>query len=317
MSEDLKPTTYVCDDTVRQRLIALRDGGLSNTKLAAKLGCSSTIISQWLAVEGNLYPAEISKWEKRAEDFLRNDARRRASGVMTCECESTKRVGRALELIRRTNDVGVIVAEAGFGKTRALEKYCEENPTAVLYTVKSWACDKGAVEGAVFAAAGSSGYDGHTKRAVFLANKFTGSDRLLLVDDAHKLTRPALQWLFDFADETQCPLGLVGTPELLKKIEDDAQRFSRVGLKLELEPKNWRDLIAHLVATHAPTAGTGAATELVGLCEQVVAQHGHFRALHKQLKLAAELKEHAKEALTWPQVFRKAHLKLVRKYQLN
>ena len=164
-------------------------------------------------------------------------------------------------------------------------------------------------------AIGSTGYDGYSKRAQFLASKLTGSDRLLIVDDAHKLTRPALQWLFDFTDETQTPLGLIGTLELLDKIEDDAQRFSRVGLCYEIVPESPQELITHLIKTHAPSAN-GAAGELADLCEQVVVQHGHYRAVNKQLKLAAELKEHARKPITWPEAFRQAHTKLVRKYKL-
>ena len=313
-TEEKKVTVYPCNDGLRQRLIELRAGGLSNNKLAAKLGCSPAIVSQWLAPEGNTYPADIGKWEKRAEDFLRNEARRRASGVETTACDVSRQINAALEAIRRTNDVGAIMAEAGFGKTRAIELYCAQNPTAILFPVKSWACDKASIEGALFTAVGSAGYDHRTKRAVFLANKLTGSDRLLIVDDAHKLTRPALQWLFDFVDETQTPLGLIGTLELLDKIEDDAQRFSRVGLKYEIVPENPRDLIEHLVKTHAPQAN-GALGELCDLCEQVVAQHGHYRAANKQLKLAAELKE-SNSKLGWPQAFRQAHTQLVRKYKL-
>lgn len=329
------PTTYVCDDGIRQRLIALRDGGLSNTKLAGKLGCSATIISQWLAPEGNTYPADISKWERRAKDFLRNDARRMASGVTTIESPTSKLINYALERIRRNNDVGVITGEAGIGKTRGLEKYCEENPTAVLYTVKSWASDKQSVEGAVFEAVGSGGYDHRMKRAVFLANKFAGSDRLLVVDDAHKLTRPAIQWLFDFVDETQCPLGLVGTPALLPKIKDDPQRFSRVGLYVPIkssppfgvskkDEKELQALFAGLIEHHvrelSPGAKHSAFTELLTLSEQVVLQHGRFRALQKQLKQAAENKEkfeNSETPKTWPESFRLAHGDLVREYSLH
>lgn len=306
---------YPCNEGLRQRLIELRAGGLSNNKLAAKLGCSPAIVSQWLAPEGNTYPADIGKWEKRAEDYLRNEARRRASGVDTTDCDIARQINAALEAIRRTNDVGAIMAEAGFGKTRAIELYCLNNPTAIRFPVKSWACDKASIEGALFNAIGSTGYDGNSKRAQFLASKLTGSDRLLIVDDAHKLTRPALQWLFDFTDETQTPLGLIGTLELLDKIEDDAQRFSRVGLCYEIVPESPQELITHLIKTHAPSAN-GATGELADLCEQVVVQHGHYRAVNKQLKLAAELKEHAKKPITWPEAFRQAHTKLVRKYKL-
>lgn len=307
--------TYPGNEVLRQKLIAARENGLSNNKLATKLGCSSSVISQWLSDDGNIYPGDISKWEKRAQDFLQNEARRRASGVETTACDVSRQMNNALEVIRRTNDVGIIMAAPGYGKTRAIEVYIKENPTAILFTVKSWCSDKGSIEGALFEAVGSGGYNGNQKRALFLTDKLTGSDRLLIVDDSHKLTRPALQWLFDFTDETQTPLGLIGTFDLEDKIADDAQRFSRVGLRYEIVPKEPRELIKHLIRTHAPDISDGAFSQLVDLCEQVAAEHGHYRAVNKQLKLSAELQ--ANNGSAWPAAFREAHTQLVRKYKLN
>lgn len=312
---DKKPT-FPCNEAIRQRLLELRTGGLSNKQLATKLGCSTSIISQWLAQEGNLYTGNIEKWERSAEDFLRNEARRKASGVETVSCDVAKQLRTAFELIRKTNDVGMVMAEAGYGKTRGVELYVTENPTAILFPVKSWAADKQSIEGSLFSAVGSSGWDKQTKRAVFLATKLTNSDRLLIVDDAHKLTRPALQWLFDFTDETNIPMALVGTFDLDDKVADDAQRFSRVGLRYEIVPEKPRDLIEHLVTTHAPQVN-GCFAELCDLCEQVVSEHGHYRAANKQLKLAAELKEHSRKEISWAEAFRQAHTLLVRTYKLS
>lgn len=315
MSDEKKIPVYPCNEVIRQRLIEMRTAGLSNTKLSAKLGCSTSIISQWLAPEGNTYPADITKWERSADDFLRNEARRKASGVETADCDVARQLRSAFELIRKTNDAGIVMAEAGFGKTRGIELYLNDNPTCILYGVKSWAADKQSIEGALFDAVGSGGWDKQTKRAVFLAKKLTGSDRLLIVDDAHKLTRPALQWLFDFADETQIPVAFVGTLELEDKVADDAQRFSRIGVRYEIVPEKPRDLIEHLVRTHAPDAN-GAFADLCDLAEQVVREHGHYRSANKQLKLAAELKEASRKDISWQEAFRKAHPMLIRKYKL-
>lgn len=317
------PETYPCDEAIRERLMLLRNTPgpddsrpWSNSKLASKIGCSTSIISQWLSPEGNCYPGDIKKWERSAEDFLRNEARRTASGVVTKQCEVSDQIRAAFELIRKTNDVGMILAEAGEGKTRAVELYVRENPTCVLFTVRSWAADKGSVEGELFKAVGSTGYDKQTKRSSFMAKRMMGSDRLVIVDDAHKLTRPALQWLFDFHDETNVPLGLVGIFDLEDKVEDDAQRHSRVGLRFEILPGDYRGLIEHIVATHGPKSGKDF-NNLCDLCEQVAKKHGHFRAVHKQMKLTAELRAAEKDGINWTAAFRRAHMLLVRAYKLE
>jgi DNA transposition AAA+ family ATPase len=287
--------------------------GFSNPMIGRELGYSQAVVSQWL---GGKYPGDVAAVEARVRDYLRGFQRRRLSGIETVECEVTRQVHTALEAIRRTNDVGVVLAEAGEGKSRSLDLFVDRNPTAVLFRTRSWCADKLSVEGALMDAVGRGGYDNRTRRAVWLCEKFAGSGRLLIVDDAHKLTRPALQWWFDFHDETGCPIGFVGIYELLDKLKDDAQRFSRVGLLHEVKPKQPRELLTHLVGRLAPGARNGEADELLMLCEQVAEQHGHFRAVFKQLKLAAEIKE-GKPALGWVQCFQGAHGKLVREYKLN
>jgi DNA transposition AAA+ family ATPase len=156
-----------------------------------------------------------------------------------------------------------------------------------------------------------------------MVNKLRGSDRLLIVDDAHKLTRPALQWFFDFHDATQVPVALVGTYELLDKLEDDTQRFSRVGYHEEIKHTDAggklvvdRALVKHLVKQLVPAAN-GESESLCDLAEQVAEQHGHYRSVHKQLKLAIEIKAGSKADITWVQAFRAAHTKLIRKYKLS
>jgi DNA transposition AAA+ family ATPase len=305
-----------------QQLVQMRDAPgseWSNNTFARKLGVSSAMVSQYLNCK---YPGDVALLEKKIEDFLRNEARRRASGVKTTATSEFKQMATALELVRKTNDAGEILAHSGDGKSRALELYIggdevlklDPNPTAVLFHVRSWAKDLGSVEGALFDAIGKEGYDNRTKRAVWMAKKLRGSDRLIIVDDAHKLTRPALQFLFDFHDDTGCPMAFVGTFDLHDKLSADAQQLSRVGLRFEIVPKDQRLLITHLMAELIPGVN-GESEELADLCEQVAAHEGCYRSVHKQLKLAVEIRE-GNRRLTWVQAFRSAHTFLIRNYKL-
>jgi DNA transposition AAA+ family ATPase len=316
------PVIGLDDPALRQQLLDLRNqAGWSTAKLATKLGVSSSVISQYLNLdengalrpEGSKYPGDIATLEKRIQDLLRNEARRQASGVETTECEVSRELRTALEYIRKTNDVGIVLGEAGQGKSRGIELFMQQNPLAVLYQVRSWTRDIGSIEAGLFEVVGRSGYDHRTKRSIFITSKLRGSDRLLIVDDAHKLTRPALQYLFDLYDETHCPIGLVGTYELEDLLKDDAQRFSRTGLRWELTPEDPTVLIKHMILNLCGEVGNDL-PELIELCHQVATKHGHFRSVHKQLKLAAELKS---DKDTWPTAFRLAHTNLIREYKLG
>lgn len=289
-----------------------QDHGLSNGRLAKSLGYSTAVVSQYLR---GIYPGNVEQVDRRVRDYLRAFKRRRNSGVDTVRCSTTRKIATAIEAIRRTNDVGVILAEAGLGKTRALDLYREQAPTSLILEVRGWSNDKHSIEASVAEAVG--GYDGKRKRAVWLAEKLAGGGRTLIVDDAHKLTRPALQWLFDFHDATGCPLALCGTQELEHKVRDDAQRFSRTGLLVRVSAEESDEaLIGHLITSLAPAADERELTLLHQLCSQVAEQHGHYRAVYKQLKLAAEIKE-GKPELGWSECFRAAHTRLFREYKLT
>lgn len=307
------------DQALIDRVLALRSRWATYAKLAKKLGYSPATVTLYLAGK---YVGDIEKVESRMRDYVESEERRRHAGVPTVEWTAAEELRAALELARRTNDVSCIVGEPGEGKTRAIELYVmgdgesSGNPTCVLIEVTNWRKDLGSIEGALFDAVGKAGWDGRTKRAEWLVKKLRGSDRLILVDDAHKLTQPALQWLFDFHDHTGCPMALVGTYGLEAKLRSDPQRFSRVGYWKELAPKNPTQLIDHLIDSLCQGATDQEQAELVGLCRQVAENHGHFRSVFKQLKLAGEIKT-GKANMPWPACFRAAHTRLLRDYKLN
>jgi DNA transposition AAA+ family ATPase len=321
-------TVYPCDKALRQKLLELREQpGWSNNAIAKKMGVNSSLVSQYLNDAGCVYDGDVPKLERSINDLLENEARRRASGVETTQSAITEQIRDAFEYIRKTTDIGVILAESGDGKTRGIEHYIHGekktgaggHPTAIHYRTFVWSNDLKSVEMTMFELAGKKDWDKFSKRTLNTIKNLRGSERLIIVDDAHKLTRPALQWWFDFHDATLCPIAFVGTFELLDKLEDDPQRFSRVGLHFEITNDNGRDidraLIKHLVSSIAPHAN-GELAELVDLCEQVAKEHGHYRSVHKQLKVAVEIKS-GKPKLSYVEAFRSAHTMLVRNYNLN
>ena len=316
--EETQDKLYPCNLTLRDKLRDMRDAPASrwsNAKFANRLGVNVSIVSQYLNDEGNKYPGDITSVERKIDDFLRNEARRRASGVDTADSEVAKELATALEFIRKTNSVGEVFAESGEGKTRALEIYFRGNPTGILFHVRSWSRDLNSIEGAMFQAVGRAGYDNRTKRAIFLVQKLRDSDRLIVVDDAHKLTKPALQWIFDLHDETNCPIALVGTFGLEDTLNEDPQRSSRVGISYPIKSRNVRPLIAHMVKQLIPDAN-GESKALCDLAEEVASQHGHYRNVHQQLKLAIELKEGSPK-LTWCEAFANAAAMMPNRPQLK
>jgi len=318
-------TIYKCDIALRNKLAEQRElPGWSNNVIARKLGINVAIISQYLNDDGCVYPGDIPKLERGINDLLENESRRRASGIETTSSDMATQIRDAFEFIRKTNDIGVVLAESGDGKSRGIDFYVKgdkdgngSHPTAIHYRTFTWSKGVESVESEMFDVAGKKNYDGKTKRVLNTVKNLRGSDRLIIVDDAHKLTRMALQWWFDFYEATQCPIAFVGTFELLDRLEDDAQRFSRVGLHYEITSEDGkidRDLIRHLIRQIVPNLGE--LEEVTDLCEQVAKEHGHYRSVHKQLKVAVEIKGQ-KNRLPFAEAFKSAHTMLIRNYKLN
>lgn len=315
--------TFRCDKALREELLALREQpSWSNNVIAKRVGINTSIVSQYLNEAGCLYDGDVARIEGLFEDMLSNEARRRASGVETVQCDEVEQCRVALEYIRKTSDIGVLLDESGGGKTRGIEHYAKQNTTAIFYRCFAWNISKSSAQNFVFQTVGTTGYDNRTPRAEHAVKKLRGSERLLIVDDAHFLHQTALQWWVHFHEATQCPLALTGTYALIKKIEADPQIFSRVGLRFEIKKTGKdgalaidRPLLRHLISELAPKVN-GELDELLDLCEQVGKEHGHYRSVHKQLKVATELKT-GNPKLTYVQAFRAAHTMLVRNYNLS
>jgi DNA transposition AAA+ family ATPase len=292
-----------------QLLRVVEADGLTLRQVATAIGYSHAVVSQYL--NGDKYPGDRQRLEKRVADWLRSRERRRLHPTKLIPSDATDCVKSALETIRRTGDVGVIFGDAGVGKSSGIVLYLDDNPTGLCINLTRWNRTAEAVERLVFHAIEHGAWKKNTSRGDFVVEKLRGSGRLLVVDNAHKATPAAIEWLFDLHDETGIPIALVGNEEVLRPIEANDQRFSRVGLKQPVPPGRLRPMVKHLVAQVAPALSG----QVEHLLEQVADHHGRFRSVTKTASLAAMLSEAGHLAPV--DAVKAAHLRLVRHYALD
>ncbi len=312
---DVKPF----NEEVRSRLAAYKDRNrLSHNALAKEMGMNSSYVCVYL--QGRPNPSmDIARFEAIAEDLLLNESRRIESKTRNFDTPISRALEKQFEIVRETNDVGLSFGQAGIGKSRGIEIYVASHPNTIAITATQWRAAASDIQGAIWRSISTRGYDGRTKRGDFIASRLAGSNRLVIVDNAHRLKPGGLQWLFDFHDETGCPLALVGNPEVLEVIRKNDQMYSRIGHKSdlvldnEMSDKEIREASIAIIKQVLPEA----VEELSDFCQIVAENNGHFRAVHKQLLLARKIKENAKGSLTWSQAFRGAHKRLVRDYVLQ
>lgn len=291
----------------------IKESGFSRVRAAQQIGYSPTAVSLYLA---GTYGADCTELERKIVDMLDAAARRNVAVIPTVQCETAQQIRDAIELVRRTNDVGLIVGDSGVGKTRGAELYASQTPTAMLLRVREWSKDQRSVESALFDLVGDGGWDRRTKRALWIIGKLRGANRPLIVDDAHKLTVPALRYLFDLHDETQLPLALLGTAELEERVKADPQRFGRVGYRRPIGAEAPEVVIDLILSTLAPTTSPSERTKARMICEQIAAKAGALRAVLKEVRLAAELCGR-RPSLGLCDALRAAHTRLVRDYNLD
>lgn len=301
------------NEEIRARLDDYRNSysaPLTNKDIAKKLGCGSTQISKYLNGKPDW---DVTDLEARIEDMLKTAALRRSMVANDPIVTSVSRqVFAVCEAIRKTDDVGLIYGDAGAGKTIAIGMYVDANPTTIAITATRWSCNAVGLEREIFRAVDSGTFrPKHQTRAEWLSDRLRASGRLLIIDNAHRLTKSGIEWMFDFHDATQIPVALVGNPEVLDRIKESDQSTSRIGIVEEVNLQDSAHIAREIIRRLAP----GSEGDISDLGRTIVDHKGHLRALKKHLLLVPELITvfggDVREALLG------AHTKLVSDFQLG
>lgn len=281
---------------------------LSNAQLARELGIDPTGVSKYL----NKKPeGDIDQLEARVQDVLKAAPKRREVTAELFQTSVTRSVAARLEIIRKTNDFGLLTGHAGIGKSCAVDLYAAANAASILVRLSRWSAHSGGLEAALFSQLETKAKERFIRRAEWMVDRLKGSNRLVIIDNAQRLTSGALDWLFDFHDATGCPIALVGNPDILTKIARVDQRFSRIGYAREVTLMKPEPAAMQLLEQLCP----GDAEELKDLAVAVASQRGYLRALRKHVALMPELLQAAGGDAS--QAFRMAHTQLVNDYTLE
>ncbi len=301
---------------LQDRLNSYAEGrSLNNAQLGQMLGVHATVASK---LRRGQYDVPIdSNLVARVEDLLKAADRVREVDHALFPTPIARSMAATLETIRATSDFGLISSEAGLGKTSGVELYVKTHPLAIAITATKWAADASAVEARLFGHTDSRGWKFSCRRGEWLVQRLAGSNRLMIVDNAHRLTQGGLAFLFDLHDQTKCPVALVGNPEVLDKIKANDQWFSRIGIHRKLTGKSADAdaVVQQLARSLVPEiTADGRAMELLTTIA-IEPERGHFRSAKKTLLLARQLRE-GDRSLSWEKAVRAAHTQQPRGYDL-
>jgi len=325
VSDEAKAVAKTADPETKRQMQEFREAGdgtrpYTLEELARLLGSNTAQLSKYLSTKEGVAPVgDVGRLESVARDGMRAAARRAARvSQEVFDTPVVSQVHAVLETIRKTGDVGLIHGPAGIGKTLALARYQEENPSTIAIVCYRWAAGPSDLTYRVFDSMDTRKYPGNVRRIDWVLERLRRSERLLVVDNAHRLSVNGLAWLFDFHDETGCPLALVGNPEVLEAIRKNDQQFSRVGLLREVNlgkkdrlHANLAGIAERMCRRHLNDDGE----EIRDLCVRVLSERGYLRALDKHLRLVVEMLPNFKGEMR--DAFLAAHTQVVSDYRLD
>jgi hypothetical protein len=178
----------------------------------------------------------IGKYRENADQHVRilnawvEQHARREAAKLDGDFVDTRVAGeirKIAQLVLENGTMGLAVGPTGIGKTRCALAFKANAPGAVFVTIRHGAY---APTGLIRLIARELGF---RKQVSSSANRTTqfdrvldelrGSNRLLIVDEAHKLNDDAIEVLREIHDDTGCPVLLLATKDLQDRVERTAQ----------------------------------------------------------------------------------------------
>lgn len=207
-------------DFVRKRISErCDDKSLSYEQIDKKVGCARKAVRRFM--DGN-YEHSDSTFARKLDRWLKGTEP--GHGGMPTEYVSTIVAEKMIGLIKQVflrKSMGVIVGPSGTSKSTVLKAvqtgfisnsvHIELNSTDSKLTplLRRISIDLGLHERY------------NSQRLMFNINRaLKGTDRLLMIDEAHYLDKRSVNALRDIHKATRCPIMLVGTQDLLETIDD-------------------------------------------------------------------------------------------------
>lgn len=296
----------------------------SQAEMARRVGISASQISRALRPEDGAFPYNIEEFESRARQWLATVSYVRAVDHDLCtDGFLVQPMDDFLTTVMLTRDIGVAWSPAGHGKTDGIEVFRQRNASSIVVTARKGLCGWRAIRDAILKALPNKrrmkNTDGHRESwDEFILRTFSGSGRLLIIDNAHLLTESSRQWLaYDWHEETGCPLALVGNPAIKDQWSRNDQHQSRVGLARAVTPAEGvtaASTASQMLKLFLPEAA--ADRETIKLATAVLKSNGACRALRKHLLLTKELLSSTHYSSSAP-AFKAAHSQLLHSPDLN
>lgn len=213
------------DVVIAQLREHLQVTGKSQGDVATATSTSTAMLSQFLS---NKYP-NMAKATETYWSYLQLERRRAISPkkpnfVMT---SISADIFGALSYVELNQSIGLIVGKSGIGKTSTLEQYAGQNRQKTVMISAHARTDKALLDKLTLAVTGKRIKETMSDLTDRLIHTLEGSNRILIIDEAQRLSKNALEAIRAISDEAGVGLVLSGTPELLDRLDSEGYEHIR------------------------------------------------------------------------------------------
>lgn len=274
-------------DQVRAEMVS---AGLTQKDVARQAGVSGTTLSQWMQRK---YRGNDDAISEQMQQWLASRAARKASksalpsAPCYLETPTSRKIITHLRFAQVAGDLAVIYGSAGTGKSTTLWRYAETAPNVwVVAMAPDCSGVVPTLEEVAFALGMRDLPGGAARLRRDVVARVTGTEGLLIVDEAQHLSVASLEELRTIHDRTGVGLVLVGNETVYgrltggKRAEHFAQLFSRIGKRLHLCGPTKADALA--IIDHYGIRDPEARASLCRIADEP----GGLRGLVKTARLA-------------------------------
>jgi DNA transposition AAA+ family ATPase len=221
-----------------------RTNSVKHAEVARSIGVNKAYVS--LLLRGRFEDVPESTLDdhlRRLNSFVEYHAQA-AQRKLVDRVHMTKVAKRLFAVAKNTKVLGCMAAAhgpAGVGKTICAKAVTQEIPGTIYVLVNQGSHTPGLLLGAIYRAARFRRSDVATTFKSVVAF-LSGSNRLLILDQAHRLTDKARELVMDLHDAAEIPVLLLATVRIVEQISVDhdpyfGQLSSRVAIRKNLLPE--------------------------------------------------------------------------------
>lgn len=278
----------------------IAEGKTTQTNLAKQAGISGAALSQFLTES---YAGSNENIARKILPVL-DASEARANSVTTVkepdvvETAIMREIMFGLQYASDRNDTIVIYGAPGIGKTVAIEKYVKANPTVIAFTASPNIRNGRDVMEELLEAMNKNVVGRNKLLEKAIINALDGSNRMIIIDEAHFMRLSALETLRRICDATRCPLVLVGNPQIMEIITEKnktitGQFFSR-SVRFALDSEIQMQDVERIVQQNGVSLADSCLSELHKIANQI----GALRVMTKLFLFAWTLATRKQENIS-------------------